>query len=69
MQFEYYKNILSISNYRQIQQMDSDLIALENIRIEGHDLKVLRLDKDSILIQGVIIKIEMKEDKGHGLQN
>ncbi|MDE7106143.1 MAG: YabP/YqfC family sporulation protein [Anaeroplasmataceae bacterium] len=69
MQFEYYKNILSISNYRQIQQMDSDLIALENIRIEGHNLKVLRLDKDSILIQGVIIKIEMKEDKKNDLQN
>ncbi|MDE5856586.1 MAG: hypothetical protein K2H06_06025 [Anaeroplasmataceae bacterium] len=61
MQFEYYKNILSISNYRQIQQIDSDLISLEKINIVGHDLKVLRLDKDCIVIEGGIIKIEMGE--------
>lgn len=59
MQFEYYKNILSISNYRQIQQMDSDLIALENIKVYGQDFKILKLDKDCIVIKGVINKIEM----------
>lgn len=59
VQFEYYKNILSVSNYRQIQQMDSDLIALEKIKIYGQELKVLRLDKDCIIIKGVIKKIEM----------
>ena len=48
MELEYYKNILSISNYRQIQHMDSDLIALKEIKVYGHDLKVLRLDKNQI---------------------
>lgn len=59
MQFEYYKNILSISNYRQIQQIDSDLIALEKLNIYGKNMRVLKLDKDCIVIQGVISKIEM----------
>lgn len=59
MQFEYYKNILSISNYRQIQQIDSDLIALEKLNIYGKNMRVLKLDKDCIVIQGVINKIEM----------
>ena len=59
MQFEYYKNILSVSNYRQIQQIDSDLIALEKLNIYGKNMRVLKLDKDCIVIQGVINKIEM----------
>ncbi|MDE7264470.1 MAG: YabP/YqfC family sporulation protein [Anaeroplasmataceae bacterium] len=61
MQFEYYKNILSITNYRQIQQLDSDLIALDKIKVYGKDLKVLRLDKDTIIIQGVIVKLELED--------
>ena len=61
MQFEYYKNILSITNYRQIQQINSDLIALEKMNIVGKNLKVLKLDKDCIVVEGVIIKIEMGE--------
>ncbi len=61
MQFEYYKNILSITNYRQIQQIDSDLISLEKMNIVGKNLKVLKLDKDCIVVEGVIIKIEMGE--------
>ena len=61
MQFEYYKNILSVTNYRQIQQMDSDLISLEKMNIVGKNLKVLKLDKDCIVVEGVIIKIEMGE--------
>lgn len=63
MQFEYYKNILSVSNYRQIQQLDSDLIALERLTIHGHNLEVLRLDKDSIVIKGVITKVEIGDAK------
>ncbi|MDE6656625.1 MAG: hypothetical protein K2J85_06520, partial [Anaeroplasmataceae bacterium] len=59
MQFEYYKNILSVTNYRQIQQINSDLISLEKISVYGQDLKVLKLDKDCIIIQGVIVKIEL----------
>ena len=61
MQFEYYKNILSVTNYRQIQKIDSDLISLEKMNIVGKNLKVLKLDKDSIVIEGVIVRIEMGE--------
>ena len=61
MEFEYYKNILAVSNYRQILQINHDLIALDKITIHGDTLKVLRLDKDKIVIHGVITKIEMKE--------
>lgn len=59
MQFEFYKNVLSINNYRQIKQINHDLIELENLRITGKDLKVLRLDKDTIIVEGVIVKLEM----------
>ncbi|MDE6584889.1 MAG: YabP/YqfC family sporulation protein [Anaeroplasmataceae bacterium] len=51
--------MLSVSNYRQIQQIDSDLIALEKLNIYGKNMRVLKLDKDCIVIQGVINKIEM----------
>ncbi|MDE7161506.1 MAG: hypothetical protein K2N65_01960 [Anaeroplasmataceae bacterium] len=61
MEFEYYKNILAVSNYRQILQINHDLITLDKISIHGDTLKVLRLDKDKIVIHGVITKIEMKE--------
>lgn len=67
MELEYYKNILSISNYRQIQHMDSDLIALKEIRVYGHDLKVLRLDKNQIIIQGYINTLEMGDTKNNDL--
>lgn len=63
MQFEYCKNILSVSNYRQIQQLDSDLIALEYLTIHGQKLEVLRLDKDSIVIKGIITQIEIGDAK------
>ncbi len=61
MQFEFYKNILSINNYRQIKQLDSDLICLENISISGEKLRVVRLDKDNIVIKGLIQKIDLGE--------
>lgn len=61
MQFEFYKNILSINNYRQIKQIDSDLICLESISISGKELKVIRLDKDNIVIKGLIKKIDLGE--------
>lgn len=59
MQFEFYKNVLAINNYRQIKQMRSDLIELENLRVQGKNLKVLKLDKDTIIVEGVIVKLEM----------
>ena len=59
MQFEYYKNILAVNNYRQIKQIDSDLIVLENLSIQGSNLRVLKLDKECIIIKGVIVNIKM----------
>ncbi len=59
MQFEFYKNILSINNYRQIKQMERDLIVLDQITISGQELEVLRLSKDSIIIRGVIKTIKL----------
>ncbi len=67
VEFEYYKNILCIKNFRQIQHIDSDLIALREIRVYGKDLKVLRLDKDSIILEGYIEKLEMGEEQRHDL--
>lgn len=59
MQFEFYKNILSVNNYRQIKQIERDLIVLERLTIIGQDLEVLRLSKDSIIIRGLIKTIEL----------
>ncbi|MDE5715823.1 MAG: YabP/YqfC family sporulation protein [Anaeroplasmataceae bacterium] len=59
MQFEFYKNILAVNNYRQIKQLDNDLIALEKLKIHGTNLHVLKLDKEVIIVEGVIQKIEL----------
>lgn len=59
MQFEYYKNILAISNYRQIIQVDSDLIKLENISIYGNALRIIKLSKDEVIIKGSIAEIKI----------
>lgn len=59
MQFEFYKNIIAINNYRQIKQMERDLIVLDQITISGQELEVLRLSKDSIIIRGVIKTIKL----------
>lgn len=59
MQFEFYKNILAINNYRQIKQINHDLIILEKLKIQGENLHVLKLDKEVIIIEGVIHKIEL----------
>lgn len=59
MQFEFYKNILSVNNYRQIKHLRSDLIELDKIIVKGTDLEVLRLSKDFIIIRGVIKTIQI----------
>lgn len=61
MHFEFYKNILSINKYRQIIKLENDLILLEKIGVYGKNLKILKLDNDSIVISGLIEKIELKE--------
>ena len=59
MQFEFYKNILAVNNYRQIKQIERDLIVLEHLTIRGENLEVLKLSKDLIIIRGVIKTIEL----------
>lgn len=59
MQFEFYKNILSVNNYRQIKQIERDLIVLEHLTILGENLEVLKLSKDLIIIRGVIHTIQL----------
>lgn len=59
VQFEFYKNILSVNNYRQIKQIERDLIVLEHLTISGENLEVLKLSKDLIIIRGVIKTIEL----------
>lgn len=59
VQFEFYKNILSVNNYRQIKQIERDLIVLEHLTISGESLEVLKLSKDLIIIRGVIKTIEL----------
>ncbi len=59
MHFEFYKNILSINNYRQIKQLNRDLIELDQMTVSGTDLEVLRLSKDCIIIRGVIKSIQI----------
>ena len=47
--------------------MDSDLIALKEIKVYGRDLKVLRLDKNQIIIKGYINTLEMGDTKNNDL--
>lgn len=61
MHFEFYKNILVISNYRQIKQLTNDLIEVEGLSVYGSLLKVIRLDKDKIAIKGEVNKIILGE--------
>lgn len=59
MHFELYKNILSVYNYRQIKQLTNDLIELEFLSVIGSNLKIIRMDKDNIIIKGVIKTIQI----------
>lgn len=62
LQFEFYKNILSVNNYRQIKQMNRDLIVLDHLTIGGQDLEVLQLSKDFIVIRGIIKSITLGDE-------
>lgn len=50
-------NLIAIDNYKQICNINSDLIVLEQMKINGNNLKIKYLDKNRIVIVGVIKSI------------
>ncbi len=68
MDLEYHKNFLAVDNYKQIKQLSDDLIELEQVTIEGKDLKIVRSDGYQMIIQGVVQKIWIRTDE-NDLQN
>ena len=55
-------NLASIDNYKQICSVASDLIVLEAIKVKGNNLKIKFLDKNRIVIVGVIKSISIGDD-------
>lgn len=59
MLFEFYNNYLKVTNYRQLKQLNNDLIEIDNLLITGTDLKILRIDKEVIVIKGIILNLKL----------
>ena len=55
-------NLLSVDNYNQIIEIESDLISLDTVIISGKDMKILYLDKFRIIISGVFENIKIGEN-------
>lgn len=55
-------NLASIDNYKQICSVADDLIVLEEIKIRGNNLKIKYLDKNRIVIVGIIKSINIGDD-------
>ena len=62
MQVKLDKNILTVDNYKQICNVNNDLIVLEEIKIIGDTLKIKYLDKNRIVIVGIIKKLLFGDD-------
>ena len=60
MRIQLEDNILLIDNYIQIISIAYDLIILENIKIEGKDLNIVRLNPISLIIKGNITSISIR---------
>lgn len=54
-------NLLSVDNYKQIFELESDLIQVEGLKIHGSELKVLFLDSYRIIIKGKVSCIQLGE--------
>lgn len=61
-------NLLSVDNYKQIMNLSSDLIQLEEIMIQGCNMNVLYLDKYRIVLEGTFKGIQLGDNK-HDIQN
>ena len=59
MFFEFYNNYLKVSNYRQLKQLKNDLIEIDNLLITGNNLNILKIDKEEIVIKGIILNLKL----------
>ena len=59
MNFEFFNNYLKVTNYRQLKQLKSDLIEVDNLLITGSDLHILKIDKEVIVIKGIINNLKV----------
>lgn len=59
MQLEINNNLLRVDNYKQILDINNDLIILKNIKIKGINLKVIDLNQKSIIIKGIFLNLEL----------
>lgn len=59
MFFEFYNNYLKVTNYRQLKQLQNDLIEVDNLLITGNNLNILKIDKEEIVIKGIILNLKL----------
>ena len=55
-------NIIVVDNYKQICNINNDLIVLEEVKITGENMKIKYLDKNRIVIVGKIFTIRLDDD-------
>lgn len=60
MELEIKNNLIRVDNYKQILDIASDLIILENVKISGNSLRIVSMDKHSIIISGNILNISFR---------
>ena len=59
MFFEFYNNYLKVTNYRQLKQLETDKIIVDNLEIIGSNLVILSIDKEQIIINGNILTVKI----------
>jgi len=57
VELEIKNNLIRVDNYKQILDIASDLIILENVKISGNSLRIVSMDKHSIIISGTNISL------------
>lgn len=61
MKIYFENNLLSVDNYKQIINITSDLILLQDLKVKGSNIKVLSIDPYKIVISGNIYNIIIGE--------
>lgn len=59
MFFEFYNNYIKVTNYRQLKQLKNDLIEVDNLLITGSNLNIIKIDKEVIVIKGIINNLKL----------
>ena len=59
MFFEFYNNYIKVTNYRQLKQLNNDLIEVDNLLITGSNLNIIKIDKEVIVIKGIINNLKL----------